>query len=205
MQACIGVPTEKRPWASAVVSQYPFMASFTIPAHSDTEYSYAAGMELDSTFEDHRHPYSATAVPGRVALDGFLKESCNKYVVDFVTATLAMKDEAKGEPSIRDLAEVMNFSNKEMPVPERFAVCGSTAERVPKFDRFVDRGSFHMPEQNPVDSTFESITGVKQAANNLANIILGQPSSTFTSRIALVPSSRTQMSVKVPPTSTATR
>ena len=154
-------------WASAVVSQYPFMASFTIPAHSDTEYSYAAGMELDSTFEDHRHPYSATAVPGRVALDGFLKESCNKYVVDFVTATLAMKDEAKGEPSIRDLAEVMNFSNKEMPVPERFAVCGSTAERVPKFDRFVDRGSFHMPEQNPVHSTFESITGVRVYAEGV--------------------------------------
>jgi hypothetical protein len=117
---------------AAILNRYPFMAGFTVAAHGDEQHETAGGWSLPRSFEDRAH--------GRLALDDYLKVSCNKYFVDFATVALGVDDATAGRPRIERLADALAFEEKPLRTEDKFAICGQMASRVPAIPYLGARG-----------------------------------------------------------------
>jgi len=141
---------------NAVLSEYPYMAGFTVPGHvGSARYPTAAGHPLDTGYETHNHPQPVGIVRG-------LGVSCNKLIVDLLTASLALDPKSRGRDRIGRVSDVIRTNGAPMPAGDRFQTCGSAAQEVPLLPSHqVNANKLWKLDENTIFTRFADQTGVR--------------------------------------------
>jgi cell division protein FtsI/penicillin-binding protein 2 len=144
-------------WTSAVLSLYPYLAGFTVPAHeANDEYPTLLGRTLRQGYEIHSHPGT------RVDVVRAIEESSNKFIVDLTTVSLAAKEETRGRERLTGLQDAFEFTAAALPPGDQFEICGQPAPAAPEARfHWRDPDTLVQLDQNPLFRTFAAITGVK--------------------------------------------
>ncbi|HUH13204.1 MAG TPA: hypothetical protein VMK65_08845, partial [Longimicrobiales bacterium] len=106
-------------WAAAVATAYPGFLDLEVPAHTSGPADSLLGCHLDQPYGDLH------GSAGWVGMEEFLQRSCNRYVVEYATAALAMGSRAppaacRGEPAAGAMAECFPAPARGAGTPVRF-------------------------------------------------------------------------------------
>jgi cell division protein FtsI/penicillin-binding protein 2 len=158
-------------WAAAIVNEYPFLASFSVPPHGENPlYPTAAGHPLDQGYEVHSH------LGGRVGMERFLSESSNKYLIDLATVALGIKPECAGRSTVTRLSDCLVSHADELEELDRFAFSQVSGTHLPTLGRH-DRsaGDPWALDRNNIFVQMQNLTGAQVYSESAAEFAATSP------------------------------
>lgn len=115
-------------WAAAVASTFPNFLDLEVPAHAAGPQAEALGCALADPYRDEAHGHD----DGWVGMEEFLQRSCNRYLIEYATAALAVAGSPAAAECRRELA-AGRVANCFAPAPTnaqraRIRFCGNETE-----------------------------------------------------------------------------